>query len=549
MMKARFALLCLVIVLPAAAAVRVTVSPASVTLTTGTLTAFTVRVTGAGNDRRVTWSVTCGAITPIGVYTAPAQAGTCFIRAQHVRSGVAGQATALVTEPLPPGAEPPSPPASTCTGVDLGTDPAATVASHPAGTIYCLRPLTRIRATITPKNSDRFEGPGTLSGAVVLTGFQFDGTNYGLGGQSIEGSVHGECLPTYPRCNRSEELFLDRQRLRHVASLGELGPGLWYFDYPADRVYLRDNPAGKVVELSVQPTAFQGSATGVTLRHVTLEMFANPAQVGALAGEQTIAWTVEDSVVRLTHGVGIRIGTQMHVLRNIISGHGQLGIGGIGNDVLVEGNEIATNNQAGFNPGWEAGGTKFVRTDRLVVRNNWVHHNLGPGLWTDIENIRTLYEGNTSEDNLRMGIFHEISYDAVIRGNVVRRNGFGFLPWLWGAGILVAASPNVEITGNTVEGNADGIVGVQQNRGSGMYGPFYISNLWVHDNVVRQTAGQSGLAQDIGDSSIFTGRNNRFERNTYQEACGNRHWAWADAERTWIEWRAAGQDAAGSCTP
>ena len=170
-------------------------------------------------------------------------------------------------------------------------------------------------------------------------------------------------------------------------------------------------------------------------------------------------------------------------------------------------------------------------------------------LWTDIENIRTLYEGNTSEDNLRMGIFHEISYDAVIRGNVVRRNGFGFLPWLWGAGILVAASPNVEITGNTVEGNADGIVGVQQNRGSGMYGPFYISNLWVHDNVVRQTAGQSGLAQDIGDSSIFTGRNNRFERNTYQEACGNRHWAWANAERTWIEWRAAGQDAAGSCTP
>jgi hypothetical protein len=43
--------------------------------------------------------------------------------------------------------------------------------------------------------------------------------------------------------------------------------------------------------------------------------------------------------------------------------------------VLVDQNEIAYNNTAGFNSGWEAGGTKFVMTHNLVVRGNWSHHN------------------------------------------------------------------------------------------------------------------------------------------------------------------------------
>ena len=57
------------------------------------------------------------------------------------------------------------------------------------------------------------------------------------------------------------------------------------------------------------------------------------------------------------------------------------------------------------------------------MRDNHVHHNEGPGLWTDIDNIHTLYEGNLVEHNANVGIFHEISYDAVIRNNIVRDNG------------------------------------------------------------------------------------------------------------------------------
>lgn len=55
--------------------------------------------------------------------------------------------------------------------------------------------------------------------------------------------------------------------------------------------------------------------------------------------------------------------------------------------------------------------------DRLLVSDNDVHHNKGPGLWTDINNIDTTYERNTVHNNTSHGIFHEISYRAIIRNN------------------------------------------------------------------------------------------------------------------------------------
>ncbi len=145
-----------------------------------------------------------------------------------------------------------------------------------------------------------------------------------------------------------------------------------------------------------------------------------------------------------------------------------------------------------------------------------------------------------------MGIFHEISYAAVIRSNIVRRNGFGFSSWVWGAGILVAASPGVEIYENTVDDNADGIVAVQQRRGSGARGPYEVSNLWVHDNTVVMVRGVTGLAQDIGDRSYFTSRNNRFDRNHYVLKSSGRHFTWIDSDRSESEWTAYGQDVHGT---
>jgi hypothetical protein len=146
--------------------------------------------------------------------------------------------------------------------------------------------------------------------------------------------------------------------------------------------------------------------------------------------------------------------------------------------------------------------------------------------------------------NTYQGIFHEISYDAVIRNNTVEGNGFSHQGWLFGSGILVAASPNVEIYGNIVRNNFNGITAVQQNRGTGRYGPHEINNLFVHDNVITMPSGKTGLAQDVGDDSYFQTRNNRWSNNTYYLGTSAR-FGWLDATISDAQWRSDGQDVNG----
>jgi parallel beta-helix repeat protein len=107
------------------------------------------------------------------------------------------------------------------------------------------------------------------------------------------------------------------------------------------------------------------------------------------------------------------------ILRNYTHDNGQAGMGGSGADILVQGNETARNNFAGVDHNFECGGLKFAYSDALILRDNYSHDNLGPGMWTDISSIHILYENNVVMNNTRSGIFHETSYDAVIRNNTL----------------------------------------------------------------------------------------------------------------------------------
>ena len=352
----------------------------------------------------------------------------------------------------------------------------AAVDSAPPGASLVIKTGVHRLQRVTPKDGQAFlgESGAVLSGAQLLTQFVQQGHTWVAGAQTQEGQIHGECQAAYPRCSSSEELFLDDVRLRHVGSVSEVGPGTWFFDYAADRIYLGTDPSGRRVETSVTDAAFTGNASGVTIKGLTIEKYASGAQSGAIYGVLGRAWTVEENLIRLNHGYGLSLGPSMQVRNNRLLANGHLGVGG-GDyfaDIVVEGNEIAHNNEAGFDPGWEGGGTKFWATINLVARGNWVHHNHGPGLWADFENLGMVYENNVVEDNDWAGIFHEISYAAVIRNNTVRRNGFQDpRGWYWRAGILIAASSDVEIYDNTVEDNANGIVGIQQRPGGRGLGP------------------------------------------------------------------------------
>jgi len=66
---------------PAAQNVEVTVAPGNVTVGVNEQVQFGAAVTGAAVTT-VTWSVTCGSVTPGGLFTAPAAAGSCVVTAK-----------------------------------------------------------------------------------------------------------------------------------------------------------------------------------------------------------------------------------------------------------------------------------------------------------------------------------------------------------------------------------------------------------------------------------------------------------------------------------
>ncbi len=422
----------------------------------------------------------------------------------------------------------------------------AAVDSNPAGTTFLIRTGVHRLQQVSPKTGNTFLGEaGTiLNGSKVLTGFTKSGAYWIVSGQTQKSARTGECLPSAPRCTYAEDVYFDGAPLKHVRRTSDLGPGKFYFDYTGARIYIAQDPAGHTVEAAVSRSAFDGPASNVTIRGLVVEKYANPGQYGAIMGVKGSNWTIESNEVRMNHGVGIVASSYGKVRLNFVHHNGQLGIAAVGLQTLVEGNEMSYNNTAGYDPGWEGGASKFALTQDLVVRGNRVHHNYGYGLWTDTDNIRTLYENNVVYENEQIGIFHEISYDAVIRNNTVVGNGKAYSPWLWGGQILLAGSQNVEITGNKVFVSAlggNGISLIQQLRGTGRYGPWKTRKNYVHNNdITYEGEGMSGAVADDDESGMLSG-GNRFDSNTYHFAADNVRWYWGD-EMDLAGMRAAGQE-------
>ena len=426
-------------------------------------------------------------------------------------------------------------------------DLAAMVAEAEEGSSFVISAGVHRLHSVRPKDGMTFTGlPGAImSGAVVLDGFEFDDPYWRLDGVEMSDFLHGECFEGYDGCRYPQDLFMDDVMLWQVTSFEELESGRWMWD--GGSVYVANDPTERRVELSVVEHAFLGSADDVTIADLKIEKYATPAQSGTVQaqepgdGERGQRWLIQDVEVTGSHGVAIRTGDFTTVRRVYVHHNGQMGVsvpGGTG--VVLEDSELAFNNTAGFDWGWEAGGLKATVTLDLVVRNNHAHDNAGPGLWTDIDAVDTLFAGNLVTDNLGPGIFHEISGAAIIRDNTVERNGFGKSEWLWGAGILIAASSDVEVHSNEVLDNADGIAGIQQERGDGPAGPRVLANVSVYDNTIRMETGQTGVVEDNGSDAVFAEGNIVFRDNTYRDVTGRRY-AWEGRSLDRGGWLSAGQ--------
>lgn len=436
--------------------------------------------------------------------------------------------------------------------IPVGTNIQQFINARPAGTVFCLQAGIHRLQTIIPRNGDQFigENGAILSGARLITSFQREGVYWVITGQTQQGAVNNQCAGV-PRCGYPEDLYINNTPLFHEGSKAAVGAGEFFFDYAVDRVFFTDDPTGKTVEMGTTTYAFDGTATGVVIRNLIIEKYANNAQEGAIRARGANGWRVEGNTIRLNHSAGINLHHNLKLIGNVITRNGQIGIAGIGNDVLVENNEISYNNYARYAPGWEAGGTKFAYTNRLVVRGNYVHRNTGPGLWTDIDNRNSLYENNIVAYNTEMGIFHEISYAATIRNNWVGWNAFPnyTVGWLYGAQIFISTSRDVIVENNTVVvpdvNGANGITAVQQNRP-----PWQTRNVTVRNNTIYHLGnrGINGAAADFDSGGMFAGGLS-WSGNDYfvpTGGTGNNRFEWSAVQRNFASWQGLGFDTTAS---
>lgn len=461
--------------------------------------------------------------------------------------------------------------------INPGTTIQNIVSAQPPGTTFLLKAGVHRNQVVTPKDGQIFIGETdasgtlltTLSGANVLTNFTREGPLWVASNQIQQGQLLAtdECMPDAPRCAHPNDLYLNNVPLRHVDSKSAVGAGKFFFDYAADKIYFADDPAGKTVETAVTPRAFEGSALNVSIKHLIVEKYATPSQHAAILSTGR-GWIVEDNILRLNHALGLDLSKHSEARRNKIYNNGQMGVGGGGEaddlatGIIFENNELYGNNYARYDASWEGGGLKFTFTDGAILRNNHSHHNNGWGLWTDIDNINTLYEGNLVEHNTDSGIAHEISHNAIIRNNVLRYNGQND-PFYFGAQLLIQNSEDVEVYGNKIvvkpdHGHAISII--SQNRGNSEIGrgPYLGRNNYIHDNEIT-FEGEEGIVGTVCEAgscgvspSSFPFLGNRFERNIYHvSSLSSVHWLRDadtdnDYEFTWPGWQALGYDA-GSC--
>lgn len=454
---------------------------------------------------------------------------------------------------------------TTCSGVNLNASMTAAqiqqqIDANANGTTFCFAAGTyRLEDTLYPKTGNKLIGlPGArLNGARVIPAASITKQ----GNQWIAANVTtnlpttgpAECRDESTLCLDQNQVYVGNKFLIRVGSKAAVTPGYFFIDAGAKQVVVADDPTTVGMELSRTDWAIWGggrdgdeTTNDVTISGLVIEKYGSAGQRGAIFALNGTGWNVSHNEIANNHGLGLAVNHGITIRCNDIHHNGEMGVGGDATNGLFENNVLAYNNSALYNDGWEGGGVKFAVSTNLRVLSNWVHHNRGPGLWTDIDNLDIVYQNNLTEDNEGPGIFHEISFKATIGHNTSRRNGL-IQPWFWGAGILIAASQDVEVCSNLVEANSTSVMLIDQGRGtSENTGRAYmVANDYVHDNVMVGDQGV-GAVQDQDDPAIFT-RNNRFVRNQYRvQTVNDTFFQWNDNEYNFAGWQGLGQDAGGS---
>lgn len=365
--------------------------------------------------------------------------------------------------------------------VGLRIDPAAAAtcagslqaevdAASPGSTVVADPCVYREQVTITKPITIQGQPGSEIRGSDPWTEWTYS-DGYWRSAKTLPGfpQTPVECMPNTSRCLWPEQAFLDGEPLEQVASDPKSGE---FSVDPGRAVILKDDPADRLVEVSVRRHWVLGTTADVTIEGFAMKHAANEGRSGAIMNrlgrldKGYANWTVRGNRVSDAHGavVSLKGASGLKVLNNDISRGGQLGIHTTGLNQLVEGNEVHHNNTEGFSFRWEAGGLKTAHASGVTVNSNEFHHNDGNAVWFDIDSENNVVSNNRIHHNTRRGVHYELSFGGRIFGNVLWENGWATPERGNGAAIGISNSSDVEVYGNTAAWNADGIVVVGLDR-------------------------------------------------------------------------------------
>jgi len=300
----------------------------------------------------------------------------------------------------------------------------------------------------------------------------------------------------------------------------------------------------------------------VTLSGLEIRNYIAGNAIGAIHTPDppnSTGWTLDDLQVHdigngTTSGAGAELGVGWHVVGGRYFNTRQEGLtaGGGARDFVVDSAELDHNdftNDAyttrSHSCGDEGGGFKWVASN-ITIENSYVHDNACSGLWSDLTGTNLTITNNRLVNNWEQGVVLEITGAATISHNIVTGNGFHMqnannngCGWGWGGGITLSTSGQthtsngpIDISFNDVEGNCNGITGVEQFRnehGCDIAPVCELAHVRIHDNkIVGSTAANAvnnlGYFQDDGadlatHDIIFGAGNTVINMNNCQFTC------------------------------
>ena len=250
-----------------------------------------------------------------------------------------------------------------------------------------------------------------------------------------------------------EQAYRDGTALRQVLTRPQLVPGTFWVDPATLDLWVADDPAGAVMELSrrARGMALSGSAAGSVIRGLRFTAYAAPhldnsGQLSVSASDVRI----ENSWFDHSSGAGLKIaGARTTVDHVTVADNGAEGMQGNRNhDSVVRNSQFLRSNTEGFLTAGCGGsctiaGFKTAHTDNLQVLDNAFVDNASNGFWCDLGCTDAVITGNAVSGGGN-GLYYEVSSRATITGNDVEGAALG---------VKISGSDHVTFADNLLVGN------------------------------------------------------------------------------------------------